>query len=138
MRTPTVRSPPVYQVGDLVMLNGKNIQPRRPSRKLDHKNHTPFQIERIISPLAVKLTLPRKWTTDDVFHVSLVEPYRVSNLQAAPDLSRMFREEDDVDNSEEHDVEQIMGSTKKGRRVLYQVKWRNYPNRRDSTNEPFD
>ena len=57
---PHRKEPPVYQVGDLVMLNGKNIQTLRPSRKLDHKNHGPFQVEKIVSPLAVKLTLPRK------------------------------------------------------------------------------
>jgi hypothetical protein len=135
---PYRKEPPVYQVGDLVMLNGKNIQTRRPSRKLDHKSHGPFQIERIISPLAVKLTLPRKWRIHDVFHVSLVEPYRVGNLQPAPDPSRTLREADDVENSAEYDVDQIMGSTKKGRRVLYLVKWRDYPDRRDWTNEPFD
>jgi hypothetical protein len=111
---PYRKEPPIYQVGDLVMLNGKNIQTRRPSRKLDHKNHGPFQIERIISPVAVKLTLPRKWRIHDVFHVSLVEPYHVGNLQAAPDPSRTLREADDIENSAEYDVDQIMGSTKKG------------------------
>jgi transposase InsO family protein len=71
---PNRKEPPVYQIGDLVRLNGRNIQTRRPSRKLDHKNHGPFQVEKSISPLAVKLTLPRKWKIHDVFHVSLVEP----------------------------------------------------------------
>jgi len=60
---------PAYQVGDLVMLSRKNFQTRRPSRKLDHKNHGTFQVERIVSPLAVKLTLPQKWKIHDVFHV---------------------------------------------------------------------
>jgi hypothetical protein len=35
-------------------------------------------------------------------------------------------------------VDEIMGSTKKGRRVLYLVKWLDYPDRRDWTNELFD
>jgi hypothetical protein len=76
---PKRKDNPAYQIGDLVMLNGRSIQIRRPSRKLDHKNHGPFQIKRIVSPLAVKLTLPRKWKIHDVFHVSLVEPYRTNN-----------------------------------------------------------
>jgi len=50
--------PAVYQVADLVMLNGRNIRTRRPLRKLDHKNHGPFQVEKVVSPLAVRLTLP--------------------------------------------------------------------------------
>jgi len=57
---PTRKEPPAYQVGDQVMLNGRNIKTRRPSSKLDHKNHGPFQIEKIVSPLAVLLTLPQK------------------------------------------------------------------------------
>jgi len=55
---PTRKEPPAYQVGDLVMLSRRNIKTHRPSKKLDHKNHGPFQIEKIVSPLAVRLTLP--------------------------------------------------------------------------------
>jgi len=72
---PGRKTPPAYQVGDLVMLSGRNIKTRRPSKKMDHKNHGPFQVEKIISPLAVRLTLPRKWKIHNVFHVSLLEPY---------------------------------------------------------------
>jgi len=57
---PVRKEPPAYQVGDLVMLNGRNIKTRHPLKKLDHKNHGPFQIEKIVSRLAVRLTLPRK------------------------------------------------------------------------------
>jgi len=52
---PARKEPPAYQVGDrLVMLSGRNIKTRRPSKKLDHKNHGPFQIKKIVSPLAVR------------------------------------------------------------------------------------
>ena len=128
---------PAYQVGDLVMLSGKNIQTRRPSRKLDHKNHGPFQVERMVSPLAVKLTLPRKWKIHDVFHVSLIEPFR-TGTRAAPDPSQVLREADDIENSAEYDVDEVMASAKKGRRVLYLVKWLDFPDRQDWTNEPLD
>jgi len=97
------------------MLNGRNIQTYRPSRKLDHKNHRPFQVEKVISPLAVRLILPRKWQIHDVFHVSLHEPYRASEMQATPDPVKVLREADDIENGEEYDVDEIIGSTKKGR-----------------------
>ena len=71
---PTRKEPPAYQVGDLVMLNGHNIKTRRPTKKLDHKNHGPFQIEKMVSPLTARLTLPRKWKIHNVFHISLLEP----------------------------------------------------------------
>jgi hypothetical protein len=134
---PHRKDPPAYQVGDLVMLNGKNIQTRRPSRKLDHKNHGPFQVEQIISPLAVKLTLPRKWKIHNVFHVTLLEPYRTSTREA-PDPAQILREADDIENSEEYDVDEVMASVKKSRRVLYLVKWLDFPDRQDWTNEPLD
>ena len=71
---PVRKEPPAYQIGDLVMLSRHNIKTRRPTRKLDHKNHGPFQIEKIVYPLAVRLTLPRKWKIHNIFHVSLLEP----------------------------------------------------------------
>jgi hypothetical protein len=135
---PHRREQPAYQVGNLVMLNGRNIQTRRPSRKMDHKNHGPFQVEKVVSPLAVRLTLPRKWKIHNFFHVSLLEPYRQSNLRGPVDPSKILREADDIEQSEEYDVDEVLGSTKKGRRVLYLVKWLDYPNRRDWTEEPFD
>ena len=47
---PARREPLAYSVGDLVMLNGCNTKTRRPSEKLDHKNHGPFQIEKTSPP----------------------------------------------------------------------------------------
>jgi len=139
---PVRKEPPAYQVGDLVMLNGWNIKTRRPTKKLDHKNHGPFQIEKIVSPLAACLTLPRKWKIHNVFHVSLLEPYQTSEHRAPPDPSKVLREADDIEQSEEYDVEEVMSSVARGRgnnkRILYLVRWLDYPERKDWTEEPFD
>jgi len=124
------------------MLNGRNIKTRRPSRKLDHKNHGPFQIEKIVSPLATRLTLSRKWKIPNVFHVSLLEPYRTSEYRAPPDPSKVLREADNIEQSEEYDVEEVMSSVERGqgnnKRILYLVKWLDYSERKDWTEEPFD
>ena len=124
------------------MLNGRNIKTRRPSKKLEHKNRGPFQIEEIVSQLAVRLTLPRKWKIHNVFHVSLLKPYRTSEHRAPPDPSYILREADDIEQSEEYDVEEVMSSVERGRgnnrRILYLVKWLDYPERKDWTEEPFD
>jgi len=135
---PQRSEPPKYQIGDLVMLNGRNIKTRRPSRKLDHKNYGPFQVEKIVSPLAVRLMLPRKWKIHNVFHVSLLEPDRTSEHRVPPDPSKILREADDIEQSKEYNVDEVLGSTKKGRRVLYLVKWLDYPDRKDWTEEPYD
>jgi len=112
---PARKEPPAYQVGDLVMLNGRNIKTRRPTKKLDHKSHGPFQIEKIASLLAVRLTLPRKWKIHNVFHVSLLEPYRTSEHRVPPDPSKVPRKADDIEQSEEYDVEEVMSSVEHGR-----------------------
>jgi len=135
---PTRKEPPAYQVGNLVTLNGRNIRTRRPSRKMDLKNHGPFQIEKIISPLTVQLTLQCKWKIHNVFHVSLLEPYGTSEHRAPPDPAKTLREVDDVEQVEEYDVEEVMSSRKHSRRILYLVKWLDYPERKDWTEEPFD
>jgi len=139
---PTRKQPPAFQVGDLVMLSGRNIKTRRPSKKLDHKNHGPFQIEKIVSLLAVRLTLPRKWKIHNVFHVSLLEAYRTSEHRAPPDASKVLREGDHIEQSEEYDVDEVISSVERGRgnnkQILYLVKWLDYPERQDWTEEPFD
>jgi len=98
---PARKEPPAYQVGDLVMLNGCNIKRRRPTKKLDHKNHGSFQIEKIVAPLAVRLMLSWKWKIHNVFHIPLLEPYRASEHRVPPDPSKVLREADDIEQSKE-------------------------------------
>jgi hypothetical protein len=51
---------PEYKVGNLVMLDGRNIQMRRPKDNLDHKKHGPFTIAKLVSPTLMSLSLPQK------------------------------------------------------------------------------
>jgi hypothetical protein len=128
---------PAYQKGNLVMLNGRFIQTRSPSRNLDHKQHGPFQVEKVISPTAVRLTLPRKWRIHNVFQVSLLEPF-ITGSREAPYASRILREADEIEGNEEYDIEEVMGRFKSQNRVLYVVKWSGWPSRKDWAEEPFD
>jgi hypothetical protein len=128
---------PSYEVGNLVMLNGQHLKTKRPSRKLDHKYHGPFQIERIISPTAVRLTLPHKWRKHPTFHVSEIEPYQ-SGSHEIIDPAKVLRESDDLEADEEYDVEDIKGCVKRKNRVLYHVKWLGWPLKKHWTYEPFE
>lgn len=66
-----------YKVGDHVWLSGRNIQTTRPAKKLDYKYHGPFTIGKCIGSHVYKLELPSTFQNiHDVFHVSLLEPYR--------------------------------------------------------------
>ena len=82
--------PPAYKVGDTVMLSTAHLKLKRPSRTLDHKFIGPFQIEQLISPTAVRLTLPHQWKTHPTFHVAEVEPFVQGNHPV--DYERTFRE----------------------------------------------
>ena len=88
------KTPPIFNIGNLVMLASTNLKTRRPSHKLDHELHAPFTIIKVISPTAVRLVLPTKWRCPNTFHVSRVEPYRSSQcgLRPIPDLAEVLRQ----------------------------------------------
>jgi hypothetical protein len=68
-----------FRLGQQVMLKAKNLKSPRLARKLDRKNWGPFEIIEVPSKLTVKLKLPQDLRIHDVFHVSLLEPYRASD-----------------------------------------------------------
>jgi len=70
---------PSIEVGDLVMLNAKNIRTRRPSKKLSPKLYGPFKVLEKKGNRAYKLEISPRWKIHPVFHVSLLELYLASN-----------------------------------------------------------
>jgi len=66
---------PDYKEGDLVILNGKNIRTKRPSKKLSPKLSGPFKIIEAKEQRAFKLEILPTWRIHPIFHVSLLEPY---------------------------------------------------------------
>ena len=70
---------PNIEVGDLVMLNAKNIRTKRASKKLSPKLYGLFKVLEKKGIRAYKLEILPRWKMHPVFHVSLLEPYRASN-----------------------------------------------------------
>jgi len=70
---------PSIEVGDLVMLNAKNIPTKRPSKKLSPTLYGPFKVLEKNGSRAYKLEISPRWKIHPVFHISLLEPYRASN-----------------------------------------------------------
>jgi hypothetical protein len=128
---------PEYKVGDLVMLDGRNIQTGRPKDKLDHKKHGPFAIEKVVSPTAMRLSLPQEWKIHNTFHVSLLEPYN-NGTRPPPDLLKIINQSEDMEGNEEWEIEEILSSRKVKGRVLYRVRWKGYPLKKDHTEEPYE
>ena len=67
---------PRFQGGDQVWLEGTNLQLSHPSVKLVPKRYGPFKVLKEISPVFYRLELPPHWTLHNVFHASLLTPYR--------------------------------------------------------------
>jgi len=124
---------PKMKVGDLVMLSSKNLRTRPPSKKLDHKIQGPFESEKVVSPNTVIVKLPKWWRLHNEFHISILEPYRVSSKasRAPPDPERVRNEADkmDVDVKEgQWEIDKIMGSSyDQNGNVKYLTKWLRFP-----------
>jgi hypothetical protein len=109
---------PEFKIRDLVMFDGRHIQTRQLKDKLDHKKHGPFTIEKVVSPTAMRLLLPRKWKIHNTFHVSLLEPYN-NGTRPLPDLLKIIDEAGDIKGNEEWEIEEILSSRKAKGKVLY-------------------
>jgi len=70
---------PRIEVGELVMVNAKNIRTKRRSKKLSPNLYGTLKILEKAGSRAYKLEISPWWKIHPVFHVSLVETYRASN-----------------------------------------------------------
>ena len=91
-----------FKVDDIVLLATKNLK-RKGSSKLLMPYCGPFRVTKVVSHLAYQLDLPGRWRIHDVFHVSLLKPFkpRGSSQQYIP-LPQL------VEGEEEHEIESIV------------------------------
>jgi len=130
---PKATEQPSIEVGDLVMLNAKNIHTKRPSKKLSPKLYRPFKVLEKKGSRAYQLEISPQWKIHSVFNVSLLEPYRASNR---PNREQPPRDPEEIEGDLEWKIERIVKSeiisyTRKvrGRNKLikelrYFVKWK--------------
>jgi len=123
---------PDIEIGDLVMLNAKNIRSKRWTRKFAPRLYGPFKVLEKKGNRAFKLDIPARWKIHPVFHASLLEPYKVGDR---PSRGQPPRELEEVEGDREWEVERIVKNeittyTRKVRRVdkgfkelRYFVKW---------------
>ena len=120
-----------YREGEQVLLSSKNISLKHPgTRKLLPRWLGPFPVERRVSAVAYRLTLPPTMSRlHPVFHVSKLAPYRTDGrCQPPPPV--------ELDGELEYEVEKLLDKRirRRGRRdvVEYLIKWLNYPHEHDS------
>lgn len=124
-----------FNVGDKVRLSTANLHlPSAISRKLAARFLGPFVVERVVNPVAYKLKLPASLKIHPVFHVSVLQPWRVDSEFPAhqPVLSRP----PPVDPEENRFVvDRLLDKRTSRRRVEYLVRWFGY-GPEDDTWEP--
>src|SRR5712672_2795085 len=114
-----------FEIGNKVWLEGRNIKRPYDSPKLSPKRYGPFRVVAKISPVAYKIQIPATWQVHDVFHASLLTPYKETVehgenfLEPPPDI---------IKGEEEWEVEQILGKRHfgRGKRLQYLVRWKGY------------
>src|ERR1700761_4001338 len=115
-----------YCKGDLVWLEGCNLHMDQPTAKPAARQHGPFPIEEVMSPVTYWLTLPNTWRLHPVFHINLLTPYHKTSFHGKnyqhppPDL---------VEGAKEYKIKKVLGVHHYGRKKAqhYLVKWKGYP-----------
>jgi hypothetical protein len=125
---------PRFLPGDKVWLTTGNIRTKRPSRKLDHRREGPFEVHHdpnLRTPYAVKLQLPPTMKIHPVRHVSELEmaaddAYPGQQVPPPPPV--------EVDGEQEWEVEEVLDSRMRHRKLQYLIKWTGYdePNWEDA------
>ena len=65
-----------FCVGDQVWLEAKNLNTTHPTAKLAPRRHGPFLVTAAISHVSYQLKLLTMWKIHNVFHASLLTPYK--------------------------------------------------------------
>ena len=117
--------PDQYKVGEQVWLEATHLRLPFQTSKLNPKRYGPFQIQKQISPVALKLTLPAAWGSHHTFHALLLSPYHKT---PAHGLNFLCPPPDLIDEVEEYDVEKVVDHRYHGRKkaLQYLLKWKRY------------
>jgi len=123
----------LYKPGDMVWLDGKDIQTDRPSRKLADKRYGPYKVTKVVSPNAYQLAIPSSMKIHPVFNTVRLRPYHEDPILGRPSPKRPPPVI--AGKEPEWEVEYIKDSRIRSGKLQYLVKWKDYP-QEESTWEP--
>jgi Chromo (CHRromatin Organisation MOdifier) domain len=117
--------------GQKVWLEGTNLKTSHPTKKFAPKRYGPFSITDVISLVVYRLTLPPSWKIHNVFHVSLLMPYKETE-EHRPNFTEPPPEL--IKDHEEYKVEQVLASRLYGcwKKLQYLIHWKGYSHTHDS------
>jgi hypothetical protein len=102
---------PNFKVGEKVWLLKRHIKSKRPSEKLDYRRLGPYPIKKLICKVAVKLNLPSSMPIHPVFHISLIEPVKTSDIRPEQPEPQPI----EVEEEEEWEVERVLTMKMEGK-----------------------
>jgi len=112
-----------FKKGQQVWLDTRNLKTNYHS-KMKPKREGPFKIQEVLGPLTYRLKLPETWRIHNVFHATLLMPYKETEIHG-PNFTRP---PPNIENDEErYEVETILKHQRRGRGYRYYVKWKGYP-----------
>jgi Integrase zinc binding domain/RNase H-like domain found in reverse transcriptase/Chromo (CHRromatin Organisation MOdifier) domain len=118
-----------FKEGERVWLEGTHLKLPYETMKLAPWRYGLFHITTKISDVTYRLKIPEKWKIHNVFHASLLTPYKemekhgLNFLEPPPDL---------INGEEEWEVEEILGDRQYRRKRQYLVRWKGYAPAHDS------
>jgi hypothetical protein len=117
---------PKFRKGEKVWLEATNLNlPYH--KKISTKREGPFEIKEVMGPVTYKLKLPPRWLIHNIFHATLLSPFRETEANG-PISTNSTPTEIDNDGTELYEVEAIVAHKKYGRvnnpRFKYYVKWK--------------
>jgi len=121
-----------FSVNSKVWLEGTNLQlPSNTTPKLSPRRYGPFKVVSQVSKVTYKLELPSTWKIHDVFHASLLTPYKETDqhspnfIEPPPDI---------LEGEPEWEVEKILKERSFGhwKKKQYLVRWKGYSPAHDS------
>ena len=115
---------PSYAVGDCVWLSTDNLCLPRASRKLSERWLGPYSITKMVGTNTIELRLPCSMHIHPVVNISCIKPYRdclPGQPVSAPGLSIVME-----DHEEEYEVEYMVDSWYKGKRLEYLIHWKGW------------
>jgi len=121
-----------FAEGSKVWLEGTNLRlPSNTTPKLSPRRYGPFKVVSQISKVAYKLELPSTWKIHDVFHTSLLTPYKETD-QHGPNFIKP--PSDILEGEPEWEVEKILKERSFGcwKKKQYLVRWKGYLPAHDS------
>ncbi|KAF5230292.1 hypothetical protein FAUST_9880 [Fusarium austroamericanum] len=117
-----------FQAGDLIALSTKNIKLKGEKKKLAPRFLGPFRILERVGKQAYRLALPDKYQLlHNVFHVSLLEPWRKRQGDQGNTLPMPDLEEEEG----EWEIESVTARKKIQGDIYFLVKWKGWPHEYD-------